>query len=339
MKSSSRNESFDFVIICYFLLLFVICFTIILVLETTMSEEMMNTKDVAAYLGINEKQVYALIKAGRIPGTRVTGKWVFPRKLIDEWIEESARSGLKQARDKSRTVEGALLASGSNDPILDFLLTALRQSHPDFYFFCANTGSTDGLKALGAGHTDIAWTHLLDPETGSYNTPFISRYLPGAKTVLVHLFRREVGIVTAPGNPKGIRNFDDLARGIRLVNRQAGSGTRLLLDNELEKRRIPSAAVAGYDREVYTHVEVGLSILSGEADAGLATVAVSRLMGLHFIPVTREDFDMALGQSTYFHRGIQALMDNLRSPGFRERFEKLGGYGFEDSGKILYSTI
>ncbi len=304
-----------------------------------MSEEMMNTKGVAAYLGINEKQVYALIKAGRIPGTRVTGKWVFPKGLIDEWIEESARSGLRQARDKSRTVEGALLASGSNDPILDFLLTALRQSHPDFYFFCANTGSTDGLKALGAGHTDIAWTHLLDPETGRYNAPFIQQYLPGMKTVLVHLFRREVGFVTAPGNPKKINGFDDLSSGIRFVNRQAGSGTRLLLDCELEKRRIPSADILGYDREVYTHVEVGLTILSGEADAGLATVAISRLMGLHFIPVTREDFDMALGQSTYFHKGIQALMEILRSPGFRERFEKLGGYGFEDSGKILYSNI
>jgi len=312
----------------------------IAVSEGNMSEDMMNTKDVAAYLGINEKQVYALIKAGRIPGTRVTGKWVFPRKLIDEWIEENARGGLKQAREKSRTVEGALLASGSNDPILDFLLTGMRQSHPDFYFFCANTGSTDGLKALGAGHTDVAWTHLLDAETGRYNTPFIPKYLPGAKTVLVHLFRREIGIVAAPGNPKEIRCFEDfLADGVRFVNRQAGSGTRLLLDSELGKRRIPPERIAGYDREVYTHVEVGLSILSGEADAGLATVAVSRLMGLHFIPVTREDFDMALGQSTYFHRGIQALVEILRSPGFRERFEKLGGYGFEDSGKILYSNI
>lgn len=305
-----------------------------------MSDEMMSTKDVAAYLGINEKQVYALVKAGRIPGTRVTGKWVFPRKLIDEWIEENARGGLKQAREKSRTVEGALLASGSNDPVLDFLLTGLRQSHPDFYFFCANTGSTEGLKALGAGHTDIAWTHLLDAETGRYNTPFIPKYLPGAKTVLVHLFRREIGIVTAPGNPKEISGFEDLpAGGIRFVNRQAGSGTRLLLDSELGKRRILPEGIEGYDREVYTHVEVGLSILSGDADAGLATVAVSRLMGLHFIPVTREDFDMALGQSTYFHKGIQALMEILRSHGFRGRFEKLGGYGFEDSGKILYSNI
>jgi len=305
-----------------------------------MSEEMMNTKEVAAYLGINEKQVYALIKAGRIPGTRVTGKWVFPRKLIDEWMDNNARSGLRQAREKSRNLEGALLASGSNDPILDFLLTGMRQSCPDFYFFCANTGSTEGLKALGAGHTDVAWTHLLDPETGRYNIPFIPKYLPGVKTVLVHLFRREIGIVTAPGNPKEIRGFENLpAGGIRFVNRQPGSGTRLLLDSELAKRRISSAQISGYDREVYTHVEVGISILSGEADAGLATVAVSRLMGLHFIPVTREDFDMALGQSTYFHRGIQALVETLRSRGFRERFERLGGYGFEDSGKILHSNL
>jgi putative molybdopterin biosynthesis protein len=305
-----------------------------------MSEELMNTKEAAAYLGINEKQVYALIKAGRIPGTRVTGKWVFPKKLIAEWIEENARGGLRQARERSQSMEGALLASGSNDPVLDFMLTGMRQSHPDFYFFCANTGSTEGLKALGGGYTDIAWTHLYDTQTNRYNIPFLPKYLPDMKAVLVHLFRREIGIVTAPGNPLGITGIEDLASGkVRFVNRQAGSGTRILLDHHLGRLGIPSSAVEGYDQEVYTHVEVGLTVLSGEADAGIATVAVSRLMGLHFIPITRENFDMVLGQSTYFNQGVQALMDILRSPGFRERFERLGGYGFEDSGKILYSNI
>jgi putative molybdopterin biosynthesis protein len=321
-------------------LLFVIKFTIIPLPEVTMSEEMMNTKEVSAYLGINEKQVYALIKAGRIPGTRLTGKWVFPRKLIDEWIETGARGGLKEAREKSRGMEGALLASGSNDPVLDFLLTGMRHTHPEFYFFCANTGSTEGLRALNDGHTDIAWTHLLDQESGRYNVPFLPKYLPDMKTVLVHLFRREIGIVAAPGNPLGIAGIEDIAgKEVRFVNRQAGSGTRILLDHHIGRLGIPSTDIEGYDKEVYTHVEVGLSILSGEADAGIATVAVSRLMGLHFIPVTRENFDMALGQSTYFSKGIQALMEVLRSPGFRERFERLGGYGFEDAGKILYSNI
>ncbi len=305
-----------------------------------MSEEMMNTKGVAAYLGINEKQVYALIKAGRIPGTRLTGKWVFPKKLIDEWIETGARSGLKEAREKSRGMEGALLASGSNDPVLDFLLTGMRHTHPEFYFFCANTGSTEGLKALSGGYTDIAWTHLFDQESGRYNVPFLPKYLPDMKTVLVHLFRREIGIVAAPGNPLGIAGIEDIAgEKVRFVNRQEGSGTRVLLDYHLKNSGIPAEAINGYDRQVYTHVEVGLSILSGEADAGIATVAVSRLMGLHFVPVTRENFDMALGQSTYFSKGIQALMEVLRTPGFRERFERLGGYGFEDAGKILYSNI
>ena len=111
-----------------------------------MSEEMMNTKEVAKYLGIHEKQVYALIKSKRIPSTRVTGKWVFPKKLIDEWVESNAKVGLEQARQKSRRIEGALLASGSNDPILDMLHTYVKKTYPEFYIFSANTGSTDGLK-------------------------------------------------------------------------------------------------------------------------------------------------------------------------------------------------
>ena len=305
-----------------------------------MSEEMMNTKEAAAYLGINEKQVYALIKAGRIPGTRVTGKWVFPKKLIDEWIETGARERAQRGkREEPRHGRGAP-GIGSNDPVLDFLLTGMRHTHPEFYFFCANTGSTEGLKALGGGYTDIAWTHLFDQESGRYNVPFLPKYLPDMKAVLVHLFRREIGIVAAPGNPLGIAGIEDIAgKKVRFVNRQAGSGTRILLDHHIGRLGIPSTDIEGYDKEVYTHVEVGLSILSGEADAGIATVAVSRLMGLHFIPVTRENFDMVLGQSTYFSNGIQALMEVLRSPGFRERFERLGGYGFEDAGKILYSNI
>lgn len=305
-----------------------------------MSSEIMSTRELAAYLGINEKQVYALTKAKKIPGSRMTGKWAFPKKLIDEWIEENARGRLQKARERSRNIDGALLAAGSNDPILDFLLTEMRQSHPEFYFFCANTGSTDGLRTLGKGYTDIAWTHLFDQESGTYNVPFIPKYLPDMKAVLVHLFRREIGIVTAPGNPLGIAGIEDIVeKKARFVNRQEGSGTRVLLDYHLKQAGVSAEKLSGYPEEVYTHVEVGLSVLSGRADAGIATVAVSRLMGLHFIPLVSESFEMALDQSTYFKKGIQALMDILRSAGFRARFERLGGYGFEDSGKIMYSQV
>ena len=303
-----------------------------------MPEEMMSTKEVAKYLGIHEKQVYALIKLKRVPCTRVTGKWVFPRKLIDEWIDSDARTGLKEARQKSKRIEGAYLASGSNAPILDILQTYLKRSYPEFYIFSSNTGSTEGLKALNMGYTDIAWSHLFDPKSGEYNIPFLSTYLPNLKPVVVNLFRRELGFVTAPKNPLGFRGFEDLAgKEIKFINRQKGSGTRVLLDHHLKGLRIPSSKIKGYEREVYTHFEVGLSILSKEANIGIATSAVSKFLGLPFIPITRENFDMLLDQSTFFEKGVQAFIEILNSSEFRNRVARLGNYDFGNSGKILYS--
>ena len=303
-----------------------------------MSEEMMNTKEVAHYLGVHEKQVYALIKSKRIPSTRVTGKWVFPRKLIDEWIDSNAQKSLGQAREKSRRVEGALLASGSNDPILDILHTYMRTLYPEFYIFTANTGSTDGLKALNMGYTDIAWSHLFDPKTGEYNIPFLSTYLPNIKPVVVNLFHRDLGFVVAPKNPFGFRGFEDLTKKeVRFINRQKGSGTRVLLDYHIKRLGIPASRIRGYERDVYTHFEVGLSILSKEADVGIATIAVSKLFGLSFVPITHESFDMILDRSTFFEKGVQAFIEILNSQDFRDRVERLGNYDFRNSGKILYS--
>ena len=304
-----------------------------------MSDEIMNTKEVARYLDIHEKQVYALIKARRIPATRITGKWIFPKRLIDEWIEATAREGLAQAKQKSEKIAGALLAAGSNDPVLDILQTWVRKAHPDLYLFSANTGSLNGLAALNEGHTDIAWSHLLDPESGQYNVPYLCTCLPDIKPVVVNLFHREIGLTTAPDNPYKIKWFDDLAQeGLRFINRQKGSGTRVLLDYHLEQLGLSPDRITGYDSEVYTHFEVGLSILSGEADVGIATAAVSKLLGLSFSPITQESFDMILDQSTFFQKGVQAIMDVLNSREFRKGVEKVGNYDFSDSGKILYSA-
>jgi excisionase family DNA binding protein len=305
-----------------------------------MSGDMMNTKEVAEHLGIHEKQVYALVKAGRIPATRVTGKWIFPKKLIDEWIEMNAKQGIKEAKGKSRRIEGGLLASGSNDPILDMLHTSMRKRYPEFYIFSANTGSLEGLKALNLGYTDIAWSHLLDPKSGAYNIPYLSKYLTNVKAVVVNLFYRELGFIVARGNPLHINGFSDLKKkGIRLVNRQKGSGTRVLLDYHMDKLGISPDSIRGYDREVYTHFEVSLVVLSKEADVGIATAAVARLLGLSFIPITNENFDMILDQSTFFNEGVQAFIELLKAEEFRKSVEKLGGYDFKDSGKILYSAV
>ena len=279
-----------------------------------------------------------LIKSKKIPSTRVTGKWVFPKKLIDEWIESNAKTGLGQARQKSRKIEGALLASGSNDPILDMLHTYMKKSYPEFYIFSANTGSSDGLKALNMGYTDIAWSHLFDPKTGEYNIPFLSNILTNVKPVVVNLFRRDLGFLVAPKNPFHVRGFEDLTqKGIKFINRQKGSGTRVLLDHHLKRLQVTPSKINGYEKEVYTHFEVGLSILSKEADVGIGTIAVSKLLGLPFIPITQESFDMILDQSTFFEKGIQAFIEILNSQEFRNRVERLGSYDFKNSGKVLYS--
>jgi putative molybdopterin biosynthesis protein len=303
-----------------------------------MSAELMSTKEVAEYLDIHEKQVYGLIKAGRIPCTRVTGKWIFPKKSIDEWIENNTKSGLKQARKKSSQISGAILSAGSNDPVLDMLLTATKKSHPDFFVFSANTGSINGLKALNSGLTDMAMSHLFDPESGRYNIPYLTQYLPDINPVVVNLFRRELGFLIQPGIASAVEGFESLAgKKIRFINRQQGSGTRQLLDYHLSKLGIDSGKINGYENEVYTHFEVGLSILSGEADVGIASAAIAKLLGLKFKPITSECFDMILDQSIYFQSGIQSFIEELKTESFRNRVKKIGGYDFTDSGKILYS--
>jgi len=304
-----------------------------------MSETLMNTREVSEYLDINEKQVYALIKSGRIPATRVTGKWLFPKDLIDSWLLEDARGGLTEARQRSRKVGGALLASGSNDPVLDILQASLRKDHPEFYIFSASTGSRDGLVALNAGYTDIAWTHLWDPRDNSYNIPYLAQYMPDRKGIVVNLFYRELGFVTARENPLGIQGFDDLARkGVRFINRQPGAGTRVLLDIHLERLGIVTSLISGYEQEVFTHLEVGLAVLSGKSDVGIASIAIANFLGLNFVPITRERFDMVLDQSIFFEKEVQILMDVLHDSAFRLRVEGVGRYDFSDSGRIMYST-
>jgi putative molybdopterin biosynthesis protein len=304
-----------------------------------MSSELMNTKEVAKYLDIHEKQVYLLIKAGKIPCTRVTGKWIFPVKLIDEWIKNSTHDGLQQARKRINQIEGALLAAGSNDPVLDILLTAIKKDHPAFNIFSANTGSVSGLEALNTGLTDIAFSHLYDPETADYNTPYLKKYCPDIQPVLVNLFYRQIGFLTVKSKSKNtFKGWESLThQGVRLVNRQRGSGTRTLLDYELKNRGIICEKISGYNNEVYTHFEVGLSLISGDADVGIASAAVARILDLEFQPLVDERFDMILDKNTFFQPAIQAFIETLQSEQFKNRVEKIGNYNFKDAGRILHS--
>lgn len=303
-----------------------------------MSSELMNTKEVAKYLDIHEKQVYLLIKGGKIPCSRVTGKWIFPKRLIDEWIQNSAQDSLTQARKRINQIEGALLAAGSNDPVLDMLLTAIRKNHSDFHIFSANTGSVGGLEALNSGLTDIAFAHLLDPETGDYNIPYLKQYCPDNHPVVVNMFYRQVGFLAVKSKAGIFKGWESLtSRKIRFINRQKGSGVRILVDRELEERDISGESIDGYDNEVCTHFEVGLSLLSGEADVGIASAAVAKILDLKFQPLINERFDMILDKDTFFQPVIQTFIETLKSGQFKNRVEKIGHYDFKDTGRILHS--
>ena len=294
--------------------------------------ELFNTKSVAKYLGINEKKVYYLAKAGKLPCTRVTGKWVFPKKLIDEWIEESSRQVAGSTRRGRREI---LLAAGSDDPSLGILrdLYSARKTPASLFF--ATSGSGAGLAALSDGVADIALSHLLDTETGEYNLSFIQRTLSSA-VVIVPLFHRDLGLLTMQDNPLGLRTLADLGKGsIRMINRQAGSGTRHFTDAQFSKLGMDESKIKGYDQTVTTHMEVGLSILTKQADAGIATSAVARLLGLDFIALTRERFDIVIPRERFFSAGIQSLLEIVGSREFRKPVEALGGYDTSDSGRII----
>jgi len=303
----------------------------------TVQDRWMNTQGLARYLHIHEKQVYALLKSGDLPGTKATGKWLFSRRLIDAWLEDRTRKNLTEVRKRSRRSEGALLAAGSDDPLLTMLIAAAGRSVSGGAIFSAVTGSAEGLRALGEGCTDVAWSHLIDAETGAYNTPsVIGGYLGDRETTTVHLFNREVGFVTGAGNPKGIRGFADLVRpGVCFVNRQEGSGIRLMTETRLRDAGIDPGRVRGFERCVCTHVEVGLSVLAGKADAGVAVGAVARLLGLAFVPLAEESFDMILDRKTFFSRTVQSLLDILQAEAFQESVRGLGGYDFARTGRPL----
>jgi excisionase family DNA binding protein len=302
-----------------------------------MSKEMMNTKEVASYLEIHEKQVYALIKEGKLPCTKATGKWIFPKHMIDSWIEDNARAGMHQAKEKAARVPGAILAAGSNDPVLDLLLSNLRLLYPDIFIFSANIGSSQGLTALGKGLVDIAWSHLFDKESGQYNIPFISRFAPGLEAVVLNMFTRETGIVTSSKNPKHIKTIADFGKkNVRIINRQTGSGTRLLLDDLIGKAGIEPSSIDGYDDTVFTHLEVGLAVLSGKVDAGIATGSVASMLGLDFIPLSTERFDMVLARDNFFKRQVQALITVLRSDEFKSQAYAFGHYDFKNSGMVVW---
>lgn len=233
-------------------------------------------------------------------------------------------------------VADTVLLAGSHDLVLDELDSFLRGYGSRTRLSIASIGSLGGILALAKGEAHLAGAHLLDPDSGEYNWPFIRRYLRNVPVKVFNLVYRMQGFIVPPGNPKNITGFEDYARAdVTIVNRQRGAGTRILLDSKLAELGIDPTAVKGYDREEYTHTGVAVAVSAGVADVGLGIKAAATALGLDFIPVAEERYDLIVPCEFLETPKVQRVLQALQDPAFREFIASIPGYDPRQMGEEL----
>ncbi|MFZ5758104.1 MAG: molybdopterin biosynthesis protein [Thermodesulfobacteriota bacterium] len=249
-----------------------------------------------------------------------------------EGLSKDATVDLELLRSPGQ-IEKTILCTGSHDLTLDLIHDFLKKGSPAFPLCSTHVGSLGGIMAIREGMTHIAGSHLLDPASGEYNRPAIMRYLPDQEVALITLVYRQQGFMVRPGNPKKIGTVADLLRDdVTFINRQAGSGTRVLLDFELSRAGLTGDGIIGYDNEEYTHMAVAVGVLSGKADAGLGILAAARALKLDFIPVTEERYDLIIPRRFLDLPMIRQLLDVIGRDDFKQAVEAMGGYSTRETG-------
>ena len=234
-------------------------------------------------------------------------------------------------------IERSILVIGSHDLTLDLIAQHLAAKADGIRLVSANVGSLSGLIALRRGECHLAGCHLLDADTGDYNRTYVEQYLPKVPTSLVTLVHREQGLIVPPGNPKNIQTINDLARpDVLLINRQRGSGTRILLDYHLKESGLQNQNVKGYTREEYTHLTVAAAVASGAADVGVGIRAATAALDLDFIPIISERYDLAIPHEHLQSPLLEPLMNLLHDHDFRSAVSNLPGYSIKGMGHIAH---
>lgn len=298
-------------------------------------KQLLSTKEVAQFLDINEKMVYSLVAEKGLPATKITGKWLFPRYLVEQWIETNTINYPKPSTSLP-PYQGLLIITGSNDLLLDKTISLFNTLYPDHVAVFGNLGSMGGLRALRQNLCHIASSHLLQENENEYNFDFATKELEKMPAV-VNFCKREQGILLQKGNPKKINSIADIARpGIRIVNRPLSTGTRLLFDRELNNAGINGEKIEGYHNELSRHMDVGLEILAGRADAGPCIKPVASLLGLEFIPVRWERYDLLITKERFFDKGVQLFIGLLQEQSFYDLTKMFDGYDINLSGKVIF---
>lgn len=251
-----------------------------------------------------------------------------------EGYETGSRVKVRLLREKEE-LKHTLVAIGSHDPLLDEVADMIHRENPAIFMSSSHVGSMGGIMAARRGENHIAGVHLLNEKDGTYNDAFIRKYFPKGGVRLVECVGRSQGLMVAAGNPLNIQSISDLKKaGLRYVNRQKGSGTRILLDYLCKKENIDTSQIYGYEREEFTHTSVAAQIVSGSADAGLGIYSAANLYGLDFVPVCMEQYDLLITDEAWETEMVQRLLEILQSEEFRSRLEKMGGYQIGEPGRV-----
>ncbi len=298
-------------------------------------KDLLSTKEVAQFLDVNEKMIYALISEKGLPATKITGKWLFPRHLVEQWIENTTQN-FPALTNPLPPYHGLLIVAGSDDPLLERTLNIFNRTFPKHLAAYGNVGSFGGLKALRHNLCHMASSHLIEESGQDFNFQFATDELLDPPVVINFCFR-EQGLLLAKGNPCGIRSVADLGRKeLRAVNRPLTTGTRLLFDQELQKANVAAETMVGYGHEVHRHLDVGLEILAGRADAGPAIRAIAGILDLDFLPLGRERFDLLVSRDRFFDKGVQLFLGLLHEAVFQRMAEGLEGYDASHSGRTVF---
>jgi putative molybdopterin biosynthesis protein len=291
--------------------------------------EYLTTAEAADYLRLGERKLYELVAEARIPCTKATGKWLFPKALLDQWLA----AGLSQT-DQLSALPAPPIVAGSHDPLLEW---ALRESNSELALLAE--GSESGLRRLRIHEAIIAGIHLhnLKGEDADANVAAITNDSTLVDAVLIGWAKREQGIVVAHGNPLSIRTMEDIAtKRAKLAQRQAGAGAQALL---LRLAKLGGVEFESLTRGISARTgdDLALAVREGRADCGIATRAVAVTRGLDFIPLVWERFDLVMHRRDYFEPGPQALFAFTRTSAFSSRAAALGGYDITEVGRVLFN--
>jgi len=293
-----------------------------------MEKDLLTVQEVADLLRVRRNTVYEMLKRGDLPSARV-GKQLHVRRSD---LEGKLSGG---SIDAARA--GAPLVLSGQDPSLDLIAAHVSALPGMPQVLRSHQGSYNALAALYIGRADVATCHLWNEASGEYNLPYIPHLCPGMPARVIRLFGRTAGFYTAPGNPLNLAGWGDLARpGLRFINREKGSGIRVLTDEKLRTLAISPASIRGYDDERPNHQAVAIAVAGGEGDAGAGIESVARqVKDVDFVPLQKEWYDMVIPEARWEEPAMKAVVAFACSEKFRRELSRIGAYDFSESGKIF----